>query len=74
MKETYLRWLKAAYGYYLGDSYDMTDSEWDAIARELYAKRAELPAAEFPVLHDERWTGGSVFWLGHADYPQEARP
>ena len=75
-KTQYLRWMRAAYLYYIsttGEDSGMTDGEWDLIARRLYAMRDILPKEEYPVLHDERFTGGSIFWLKKEDYPQEVR-
>lgn len=62
------RWLTAAKVYYLGYGEDsgMSDHEWDAIGRELFVRRAEIPWC--PVLHDERYQGGSLFWVNAALY------
>lgn len=72
----YDRWLRAAYLYYIdteGADTGMHDIEWDAIGRELYAVRSKLPADQFPVLHDERYSGGSLFWLRKDQYPAHIR-
>ncbi len=72
-KSNYLRWLKAAYLYYItpGEDTGMGDSTWDYYAREFYKARDTLPKEEFPVLHHERWDGGSLFFLKKSEYPEE---
>lgn len=66
------RWLAAAKVYYLGAGEDsgMSDHEWDAIGRELFASRDKLPLC--PVLHDERYQGGSLFWVNRDLYQKAA--
>ena len=61
--------------YYLsaGEESGMSDAEWDHLSRTFYADRAKYPASEFPVLHDERFTGGSIYWLSRHEYPAECR-
>jgi len=71
----YIRWLRAAYLYYIsaGEDSGMSDAEWDHWSRTLFASRGELPAETFPVLHRKEFTGGSVFWLKASEYPEEAK-
>ena len=74
--KSYIRWLRAAYLYYIdpnGFDTGMTDGEWDLIAKRLYASRNFLSKEDYPVLHDDRFTGGSIFWLKKEDYPPEAK-
>ena len=70
-KEMYLLWLSSAKEYYwgYGENETMSDWQWDNIARELYNMREDLPIKEYPVVHDSRFTGGSIFWLPKAEYP-----
>lgn len=72
---TYRRWLKAAYLYYRrpGEDTGMDDYTWDHFARELYKNRTDFPPADFPVLHDPRWEGGSLYWMKESDYPDWAK-
>lgn len=73
--QQYIRWLRAAYLYYIsaGEDSGMTDAEWDMWSRHFHAKRADLPADQYPVLHREEFTGGSLFWLKASEYPEEAK-
>ena len=62
MSEKYLKWLEAAYVYYLHPEYDplMSDAEWDFIGREL---EKEGTIKSF----------GSLFQMKELDYPKEIR-
>lgn len=62
MQTKHLRWLEAAYLYYLHPEHDpiMSDAEWDHIGRQL-EKEKIIP--EF----------GSLFRMKEQDYPQEIR-
>ncbi len=75
LHQTYLRWLRAAYLYYIsaGEDSGMTDAEWDYWSRKFYDERDQLPAEQFPVIHMEDFTGGSLFWLSREKYPDEAK-
>ena len=59
---TYLRWLEAAYVYYLHPEHDpiMSDYEWDAIGRQL---EKDGVIKEF----------GSLFQTREQDYPVSIR-
>ena len=73
-RSEYIRWLRAAYLYYVdntGSDTGMHDLAWDAMSRDFFAHRAEYPEAEYPVLHNPNFTGGSLFWLRKEDYPPE---
>lgn len=62
MNPTYLRWLEAAYLYYLHPEHGiiMTDSTWDSIGRKL---EQDGIIEEF----------GSLFQMKEKDYPEEIR-
>jgi hypothetical protein len=72
----YIRWLRAAYLYYItpGEDTGVQDYTWDHWSRELFGMRAFLPVAEYPVVHREEFIGGSLFWLKRDEYPAEALP
>lgn len=75
-RAAYIRWLRAAYLYYVdpnGRYTGMHDLEWDHWSRVFLATRDQYPKDEYPVLHDPRFTGGSIFWLKADEYPQEAK-
>jgi hypothetical protein len=66
---TYDKWLLSAYQYYWGLGSDMSDGEWDCIAREIAMEHSTAPH-KFPELGKEPYEGGSLFWLKAKDYPQ----
>lgn len=75
-KSLYLKWLRAAYIYYItpGEIYPtMTDTMWDQISKEFYQNRDKLSKEEFPVIHRDEFTGGSIFWLKRHEYPEEVK-
>jgi len=71
----YLRWLRAAYRYYVtpGEDTGMSDYEWDQLSRKFYADKDNYPASDYPVLHHSEFTGGSLFWLKRGEYPEEVK-
>ena len=73
-KNDYIGWLKAAYQYYIGTEYVMSDAEWDFKYREFYNNKDIYPAEDFPIVHDPRFDGaGSLFWLTQKEYPEDAK-
>ena len=67
----YINWLTQAYKYYLLDDADWSDGEWEYWARQFYANRGELLKEDFPIIHQEEFTGASLFWLRKDEYPKE---
>ena len=68
-KETYLRWLKAAYIYYYGYGEDtgMSDHEWDHLARQINPEDwDELKGTGYV-------PGQSLYWLPKDKYPDEVK-
>jgi hypothetical protein len=74
VQSLYIKWLKAAYIYYWGFGEDTgyEDYRWDTLSRYFYNNRSHLPKEDFPVIHDERFTGASLYWLSKSEYPEEA--
>ena len=65
----YERWLKNAYEYYIGlGGTNMSDYEWDLIAREI-GKNPEI----YDELRGKDYNGQSLFWMKAADYPEWAK-
>ncbi len=67
----YLQWLSSAKEYYwgYGEVGTMTDYQWDELSRRLFKERGSLPIEDYPVIHDSRFTGASIYWLPKAEYP-----
>ena len=74
-RAAYLKWLRAAYLYYIvpGGESEMHDLEWDALGRKLFLIRDHLDPQMYPVLFSPKYEGGSLFWLRAQDYPEEVK-
>lgn len=72
---SYIEWLKAAYRYYHQPDKPalVADHVWDQQSRSWYGQRNQLPIDDFSILHDPRFTGGSLYWLKPEEYPQQVR-
>jgi hypothetical protein len=73
---SYNEWLRAAYRYYHQPDQPalVTDPVWELQSRNWYERRNQLPVEDFPILHDPRFTGGSLYWLKPEEYPAAAIP
>ena len=72
--KTYFEWLVAAYIYYIdasGGASGYHDLVWDQMGRSLFAAKESLPPQDFPVVHDPRFSGGSLYWLRASEYPAD---